>query len=189
MKKIIIGTLIGTIIFFAYQSAMWVGGFHKNLWSYSAEQNKILQSMSDAHLQEALYVMPDPNPNGTMDHNKAHDEMTKYVGKPWAMVFYHPVMHGEDMGMILKGLMHSLFAALIAAMVIYYGAFSSFSSRFFTGWSFGLFAIVQGPMNELNWWSFPWSFVQPQVIDLTVGWALCSIWLAWYVKRSKSASA
>lgn len=189
MKKIIIGTVVGAIIFFAYQSLMWAGGFHKDLWTYSPEQEAVLQSMNDHHLSDGLHVIPYPDPALKKSDKEIRDEMMENVGKPWAMVFYHSSMQGEDPVTIMKGGLHALLAVLLAALVIYYGAFSSFGSRLLTGWSFGLFAIIQGAMSDMNWWGFPWSFIKPQVIDLTLGWALCCIWLAWYVKKPVSKAA
>jgi hypothetical protein len=182
MKKIIIGTLVGTVIFFAYQTTMWVGGLHKDFWIYSANGDKVLQAMNDAGLQEGLYVLPSSDP-ATTDQKKMHEEMMKNVGKPWAMVFYHPSMHGEDTSTIIRGFIHALLAVLVATMVLYFGGFSSFGSRFLASWAFGIFAICLGPYNDMNWWNFPRSFVQLQVIDLSLGWGICCIWLAWFVKK------
>ena len=89
MKKIIIGTLVGTIIFFAYQTAMWMGGLHNDIWIYSPNQDKALQAMNDAGFKEGLYVIPSSDP-ATTSRDKMHEEMMKNIGKPWAMVFYHP---------------------------------------------------------------------------------------------------
>jgi hypothetical protein len=49
--------------------------------------------------------------------------------------------------------------------------------------AFAAFALFQGALNNMNWWDFPWSFVRPQVMDLTIGWGVTSIWLAYYVKK------
>lgn len=184
MKKIIIGTIVGAIIFFAYQSLAWVGGFHNDFSTYSAGQDAALQTMIDNHMSDGLHVLPEPDPAVFKDHKKAHEEMEKNVGKPWAMVFYHSSMHPEDPSMIMKGFLHSLLAVLLVTLVLYYGNFSSFGSRFLTGWAFGLFAIIQCTMSDMNWWGFPWSFAKAQLIDLTLGWGICCIWLAWYIKRA-----
>jgi hypothetical protein len=53
--------------------------------------------------------------------------------------------------------------------------------------SFAVFTLAQGVLSNMNWWSFPWGFIKPQVFDLVIGWGLCSAWLGWYV-RSKAAT-
>jgi hypothetical protein len=34
----------------------------------------------------------------------------------------------------------------------------------------------------MSWWSYPWSWISTQIIDIVVGWGLCSVWLGFYVK-------
>jgi len=187
MGRIIIGTLVGTVLLFMLQGLMWEGGIHKDMWQYSTKQDSMFEQIKSYGLPEGLYVFPAVDP--AMGHTKEKEMYMKGVGKPWAMLFYHPSMHGEDMHILVMGILHALIACLLACMVIYYGRFSSFGSRFLTGLSFGLFTIVQGVMPNLNWWGFPWSFIRPQVVDLTLIWGICCIWFAIYVKRKEPKGA
>lgn len=184
MKRIIIGTLVATVIYFAYQSAMWVGGFHNDISVYTPQQDSILADIVKHNLKEDLYMLPyyDYTAKDAMKNHEA--AMKAHVGKPWAMVFYHPEMEGESAGTILKGAMHTLIACLLAALIVFAGGFNSFGKRFLVAMAFGLFALVLGPMQELNWWSMPWGFVKAQVIDLTLGWGITSLWLAFFVKKT-----
>ena len=58
MKRIIIGTLVGTVIYFVYQSVMWVGGFHQDFNTYTARQDTILQVLNRTLKADGLYMMP-----------------------------------------------------------------------------------------------------------------------------------
>jgi hypothetical protein len=182
MKKIIIGTLVGTVIYFVFQTIMWMGGFHKDFYTYAAKQDTVMKALSANLPSEGLYMMPMADPKSP-DFKVQQEKLEKtMVGNPWAMVFYHPRMSAFSAFYLLKGIMHALIATLVVALVLWYSKFSGFWHRFFVSMAFAVFTLVMAVFSDMNWWSFPWSFVQTQVIDLVFGWGLCSVWLAWFVK-------
>jgi len=184
MKKIIIGTIVATVIYFLYQTAAWMGGLHGTPGTYTPNNNEILNYLSQVLGEDGMYMMPmvDPGlPNRMEEEQKL---MEQNVGKPWAMILYHKSMMGMEAGYILIGFLYSLIACLIASLIIYYGNFSSTSTRFLAAFSFGLFTLSQGVLDDMNWWSYPWSFVKAEVIDLTLGWGITCLWLAWFVKKN-----
>jgi hypothetical protein len=105
------------------------------------------------------------------------------IGSPWAMVFYHPGMEGFSVVRFLLGWVHTFIAALLAALVLYYWMFAGFRGRFIVSMAFGLFALVVGPLSDMIWWYFPWSFIRPKILEMVIGWGLVSVWLGWFVKR------
>jgi len=183
MKKIIIGTIVGTVIFFLYQSAMWMGGFHNNLSIYSSVQDSVLKQMNDLHFTEGVYFIPSADPAAKDYQKEMQEKMKTSVGKPWAMVFYHSSMKDVETPYILMGLLYTFISILIAVTVLYYAKFGSFTARFLAVMAFGLFTIFQSVLSDMNWWNYPWNFIKPHVVDLTFGWALCAVWLAFYVKN------
>ena len=185
MKKIIIGTLVATVIFFLYQTAMWMGGIHGEPGIYRADQDAIMQDLAKYQLKDGMYFMPAPTPGATME--QADADMVKSVGKPWAMLFYHNSMTGMMGSYMILGILYTLIACLIASMILYHGNWGKFSTRFIVSMGLAIFTLAQGVLDDMNWWSYPWDFVKPQVIDLTLGWAICSAWLAWYVKKPQAA--
>lgn len=183
MKKMIIGALVGTLIYFGFQAGMWMGGFHKDFYTYAAKQDTIISSLSANLPAEGLYMMPMADPTSP-DFKSRQQELEKtMVGNPWAMVFYHPAMEAFSARSLLLGIVYAFIGAFIAAFVIYMGKFPCFWSRFTVSMLFAIFTLVQGVLTNMNWWSFPWGFIKPQVFDLIIGWGLCSVWLAWFVKR------
>jgi hypothetical protein len=182
MKKIIIGSLVGAIIYFAFQTVMWVGGFHRNFYSYAEKQDTVLKVLSANLPAEGMFMMPMADPNSP-DFKARQEKMEKLMpGKPWAMVFYHPKMNDFSASYLLLGVFYALLAACLASTVLFFGRFPGFWSRFLVSMAFAVFTLAQGVLGNMNWWSFPWSFIQPQVMDLLLGWGLTSAWLAWYVK-------
>jgi hypothetical protein len=187
MKKIFIGALVGTIIFFGWQTAMWMGGFHNDFTSYTPNQDQIINHLNENLDQDGLYFIPAVDPS-LPDYNEAQEKlMTEAVGKPWAIVIYHKAMQGMSAKGMLTGVFYTFVSCWITCMVLFFGGFGSFSTRFLTSMGFATFALVQGALSDMNWWDFPWNFVKTQVIDLGLGWALCSLWLAWYVKKEETA--
>jgi hypothetical protein len=184
MKRILIGTLVGALVFFAYQSIAWMSGFHDDFALYSPNQETILQSLNENLKKDGLYYLPSIDPQSSDYQEKHQEQMKECVGKPWAMVFYHKAMGDMSISYILMGFLYSLIANLMVTLLLFFGKFGSFAGRFLVSMSVAIFAISQGVMDEFNWWSYPWSFIKPQVIDLTLGWGLCSLWLAYFVKNT-----
>jgi phosphoglycerol transferase MdoB-like AlkP superfamily enzyme len=186
MKKIIIGSVVATVIFFAFQTVMWMGGFHNDFNTYTDKQPAIMQVLNDNLDKDGMYMMPTGDwsqPDAAAQEEKI---MTENMGKPWAMVFYHKQMAGMEMSAMLLGLLYTFISCLIAALILFYGKFNSFQSRFLVAFGLALFTLMQGVLDDMNWWGYPWSFVKPEVIDLTLGWGICALWLAWYVKNTES---
>lgn len=183
MKKIILGALIGALIFFVFESVMWMGGFHSDFSTHTPNQDVIMQTLNGHLHANGAYVMPSVDPSAPNASELEEKLMTENVGKPWAMVFYHTQMKGMEASYMLSGFLYTLIACLIAALVLYSGSFNTFGKRFAVSMSFSLFALLQCTLTEMNWWDYPWNFVKSTIFDMIVGWALVSLWFAWYVKE------
>jgi len=182
MKKILINTVVATVIFFAWQSLMWMGGFNDGFSSYTPKQDALMESLNANLDKDGMYMLPSVDPNLPNAKEMEEKLMQERMGKPWAMINFHKSMEFTYSYMII-GLVYTLLACLIASMVVYHGQFLTFSSRFLVAFAFGLFTLTQGVLDDMNWWSYPWSFVKPEVMDLTLGWGLTSLWTAWYLRR------
>jgi hypothetical protein len=183
MKKMIIGAIVGTLIYFGFQTVMWMGGVHKDFYTYAAKQDTVLSNLSANLPAEGLYMMPMADPKSP-DFKSRQQELEKtMIGNPWAMVFYHPKMEEFSARTLIMGIVYSFIGAFIAAFVIYMGKFPCYWSRFTVSMLFAVFTLVLGVLSNMNWWSFPWGFIKHQVLDLVIGWGLCSVWLAWFVKN------
>jgi hypothetical protein len=183
MKRIFIGSLVATVIYFVFQTIMWVGGFHKDFNTYSAKQDTILKVLNENLEKDGMYMMPMADANSP-DFKAQQENLEKQmVGRPWAMIFFHRAMSDFTPSYIVMGILYTLIACMMAALVVYHGNFHSFLSRFMVAMTFAIFTLAQGIFDDMNWWSFPWSWVKPQVFDLLVGWGICSLWLAFFVKR------
>jgi hypothetical protein len=183
MKRVIIGALVGTLIYFGYQTVMWMGGLHGDFSIHTPRQDTLMACLNENLVDEGLYWLPSVDPAAPNRMEAEEQLMKENQGKPWAMVFYHKSMMGFEPSYILMGLFYSIIACLIAAAVIYNGHFETFAGRFCVAMAVGVFTLSQGVLDDMNWFTLPWMWVRPEVIDLTVGWGACSLWLAGYVKR------
>lgn len=183
MKKAIIGALVGAIIFFVFQSIMWMGGFHNDFSTYTPNQAPIMQTLNANLSQDGAYMMPSADlaaPDAEAQNEKL---MTEGMGKPWAMVFYHTKLNGMDPIYMVKGFLFNFFGCFIVALILISGAYNTFGKRFAVSMGFSAFALLLCTLTEMNWWDFPWHYVKSTVIDMILGWALVSLWLAKYAKR------
>jgi hypothetical protein len=184
MKKIIIGTLVASVIFFLYQMLMWMGGIHDIGNNYTDRQETIMKTLNENLQKDGMYMMPSVDPAAPNAKEMEEKIMTENAGKPWVMIFYHPQMKGFEASYVLTGLFYTLIACLIASLVIFHGNFNTFGKRFLVSMAFAIFTLSQGVLDDMNWWNYPWAFVKASVVDLTFGWGLCSLWLAGYVKKT-----
>jgi hypothetical protein len=182
MKKAIIGAVVGAIIYFVFETVMWMGGFHNDFSMYSPNQAAIMQNLNANLSQDGAYMMPSVDPAAPDAEAQNEKIMTEGVGKPWVMVFYHTKMKGMEPGFMVTGFLYMLLACFIVAFILHSGTFNTFGKRFTVSMGFSLFALLQCTFAQMNWWEFPWHFVKSTVIDLIFGWGIVSVWLASYVK-------
>ncbi|QBZ97810.1 hypothetical protein [Flavobacterium sangjuense] len=183
MKKVVIGSLVGALIFFVFQTIMWMGGFHNDFSIYTPNQGAIMQTLNTNLTQDGVYYMPSADWNAPNSEAETEKIMNESVGKPWAMVFYHTKMNAMDSSQMAKGFLYSLLACLLVAFVLYSGSYPTFGKRFAVSMCFSLFVLLECTFTEMNWWDFPWHYVKSTVYDMIIGWALVSLWFAWYVKE------
>jgi len=185
MKKILLGGLVGGLIFFAFQSLLWMSGFHNDFYRQTANSKAILDVLSTNLTDDGLYMLPSANPNSPTKEKDQEEIMTYNYGQPWAMIFYHQRMEGMSMSHLLIGLLYALLSGILVAFVLYSGTFDRFFYRFAVSMCFSFFGLIQGSLDEMNWFSYPWHYIKAEIIDLIFGWTLTSLWLAWYLYKSK----
>ncbi|MBS3915304.1 MAG: hypothetical protein KG003_12475 [Bacteroidetes bacterium] len=183
MKKVIIGAIVSTVLFFGWQSAMWMSGAHNDFASKTPNPDSIMACLNQNIKADGLYTIPSHDPDKKMSREEEEKAMKAMDGKPWAMIFYHNTHSASEGTRIAKGFIHALLASILVALVLWGGNFASFGGRLFVAYSFAIFTAVVSIMTNMNWWDYPMGFIKAELIDLLGGWALSSLWLAWFVKR------
>jgi len=184
MKKVIIASLVATLIVFVYQALSWmVLPFHTNSMEYLPQQDTVLALLDTYATEDGVYRMPGTPPDlSQADHENMMAEME---GKPWAMVHFHKSYHNSMGSAMVIGILLNLFAALIVSWLLSRcTGFTTFLSRWLAVMAFAVFSVLQADLMDWNWWQTPASYLTGEVIDTLLGWALAGLWLGWYMGRA-----
>lgn len=191
MKKILIGSFVGTIVLFIWSALSWtVLPLHLHTYSYTSAQDSILKVLADNNVETGAYLMPmADNTNATAFDSKYHEEservMKENEGKPMATIYY--LRQGYLMGAMtfIRGFLFD-FLALLAACIILtpsFAAMSSFFGRWWLALLVGLLLSAYGPLQQFNWMAVPWNFTADIVLGTLLDWGVTGLWLAWYFGR------
>ena len=87
MKKWLVGSLVGAILLFAWQTVAWtVADLHSKEYKYVSAQDQIMSTLSSIIKEDGQYVMPQAAPGSTSAEKQKH--MEQINGKPVATVIY-----------------------------------------------------------------------------------------------------
>jgi len=184
MKKVIIATIVGTLIYFAWLSLSWMAlGLHNNTIKHSPAQDSIMRMLENNIKESGVYIVPTTDPQSPNARDKEMELYKERLGKPWAMVLYNTTFDGFNASQMIMGLLYNLIAVLVVTLVIYNGAFGSFGARFIVAMGFGIVTIVSTKLTEMNFWEFPWHFIAGDILDILLAWTFIGLWLGWYLGR------
>lgn len=179
-KQWIIGSIIGAIIVFVWQSLSWMAlGIHDNQMKYTPAQTEILNVLSSSITEEGLYSMPSA---ATQKEQQAM--MKDMEGKPWASVIYHKTYKGDMTMRLIRGFLVNLFMAISLIYLLTRGGSIPIARRVFAGSvAFGLAIFLGGQYMGHIWFDLPWHMITGDLIDNIASWSLCGIWLGWFLNK------
>ena len=183
MKKYLIGSIVGGIIIFLWQFASWMAiGVHNNSMKYTPAQDNIMSVLSSNIKEDGAYMLP-----SAATVKERQDMMKSMEGKPWASIIYHSSM-SEDIAMrIIRGFLVDLFLVISLIYILTRGG-TPIMRRVFSGSvAFGLAAWLWTFYMGHIWADLPWHMITADLIDSIVAWALCGIWLGWWLNRGKAS--
>jgi hypothetical protein len=182
MKKIIIGSLVGAILLFGWQTLSWTAmGLHEPALKHTPAQDAIMSTLNSSLTEEGQYYMP------RLPESASHEELEEYMkkndGKPWALVIYHNTKK-PDMPMAIGiGFLICFVCVWLCCRVISRMADRSFFEVFLTTLTFGLVCFLFVWYMGHNWMQTSWSVLKGELIDDLAGWGLTGIWLGWWYNR------
>jgi hypothetical protein len=187
MKRIFISTLVGAIIFFAYQSLSWtVLPFHDNSLYTANNQYELLNSLSEHLPEDGYYFIPNFEENN--QEKESYEDFNENMnGKAYAMISYRKA-RTSNMGLsMIKGFSFNFMGLLFASFILFKlgKSVNSFGKYYLMAMLFPIIIFFMQLMTTWNWWDTHWHFLKTEILDLFFGWALSSIWLAWYVNKHK----
>jgi hypothetical protein len=182
MKKIIIGSLVGAVLLFGWQTLSWmVLGIHDKAFKYTPAQDSLISVISNNLKEEGQYVMPNVPTNATQ--KEMEECMQKNDGKPWAVVSYHKTRNMDMTMPIILGFLICLVCIVICCLVIKRLENKSFNGILGTSLCFGIVCFLFASYMGHNWMQTSWDVLTGDLIDDLVGWTLAGTWLGWWYSR------
>ncbi|MEO5783836.1 MAG: hypothetical protein ABIQ07_11215 [Ginsengibacter sp.] len=183
MKKLLIGSLVGAILLFGWQSLSWtVFHIHEKAYQYTASQDTLLSAISNTLKTEGQYMLPRTPPDAPYeDMEKLGKQME---GKPWAVVTFHSYYPYDMITPIVRGFLTAFVCVFLVCLVVMKTGRKSFNSIFTTVLTFGVICFLFVWLNAEGWFHTSWDVLKGELIDDLMGWGLTGIWLGlWYSRR------
>ena len=183
MKKSIVGAIVGGLLIFIWQTLSWtVLDLHRPSQDYTPAQDTIMNALNASLPKEGGYLMP-ASPKGT-GFEEATKAAEKNKGKPWASIQYHKSFD-TNMNEMYVNMIRGLVATIVMVWLLCWilgkwnrlSFFNVFLACIFTG----LIVFINEPYNQFIWYKI--FDVRAHMIDALASWALCGIWLGWWMKR------
>jgi hypothetical protein len=172
MKKMLLFSLIGAIIIFAWQFLSYAfPNFHKSASQYTAKQDSILNKLNELGLQEGMYFLGQADPSLSQDEQmKIHES---YANKPWAIVNYHKT---NSMSMALP-MFRSVSIAFVTSMLLFWIFLQqknpTLKNRILLSLAIGMISFFFVPYSNFIWYKSPDIFAH--LIDGIVPWTILGL--------------
>ena len=179
MKKILIGSIVGTVIMFIWSMLAWmILPVHANTYMYTPSQDAILKVLAESTLESGTYGLPSAATKEEM--MKVHETN---VGKPGAAIFYLKEQPAMGASMMLGGFIFGFIGILAACILLAGNMGGSFFSRWWMVMMVAVIVIFHKDMMDWNWMSNSWAYTRDMILDTALGWAITGLWLSWWFGR------
>lgn len=179
MKKWLIGSLVGAIIVFVWQSASWMFlGIHSGDHKYTPAQDQIMQVLNNSNLEDGHYMMP------SAATEKEQMEMWKTMeGKPSASVIYHPSTSTDMTMRMIRGFLVNFVLVMLLVLILTKGGLPNLWGFVTGSVAVGVFTFLWTHYMGRVWYDLPWHMISGHIIDSIVAWGLCGLWLGWWMNK------
>jgi len=182
MKKLLIGSLIGGIIIFIYQTLSWtVLNLHAANQQYTPKQDTIMAFMNQQFTEDGSYEIPF-YPPGTSSEEMGKI-MTANAGKPWMQIQYHKALNVNMGANIMKGLITDILLVALLCWILLKMTDSGFGKIFMASLITGVIVFLNSPFTIHIW--YPKADIGAHFMDAIVSWGFCGLWLGWWLKPKK----
>ena len=185
MKQVVMGGLVGGVVFFVYLWISWIAlPFHTMAFTEVENTKPIADAMKAEGYETGLYTVP------SMTEWEANEEdfVARHEAGPVIpfLVYYTDGMSMMSPMMYIKGIITTLVAAFLVALMMKLALpnLNGYMHRVLVATAFGVFAAVVGPLTLGNWMMFPAGYVWAEVLDQVLGWTLVGLVMAPVIKPS-----
>ncbi|MEY3422433.1 MAG: hypothetical protein RIR48_2747 [Bacteroidota bacterium] len=177
--KMIIGVVVGGFLVFLWQFLSWAMlNLHGSEQKYTADQDAILQMLSEKLPEEGTYFLP-TSPSGTPSE-EAQKTMEASSGKPWAQISYHKAMN-TNMGMnMLRGFLTDIVAVFLLVWLLGKIPECTMGTSIMASVAVGVIGYLTTEYANSIWFE---ANSMPDLIDALVSWTICGTWLGYWMNR------
>jgi hypothetical protein len=190
VKSLLLGGLLGGLVLFAWLALSWaVLPFHRNalhelprnVYDSSTGEDVAGPTAAVVTMQESGVVS-----HGVYYSGEPHEGST---GPEIPLMVWLPHGYPSMGGVMTKGLLFSLIAALFVAFIVLTARLPEFRSRVLLCTCIGAVVALAEPMTNGNFFFYPAEWVIPDVIDQLIGWTLAGIVIAAFTKPQSTVSS
>jgi hypothetical protein len=180
MKKLVIGSIVGGILIFIWQTLSWAMlNLHHANQEYTPKQDSILQYLSSQFPEDGSYMVPNYPPG--ISREDMEKQMDANKGKPWAQIQYHKTMNIDMTSNIIKGLIVDIVMVAFLCWILMKISPAGFGTIFIACLFIGIIVFMNSPYTIHIW--YPKADIMVHLTDALVSWGLCGIWLGWWLNR------
>jgi hypothetical protein len=182
MKKLLIGSLVGGILVFAWQSLSWTAlDLHGNEYKKAPNQDSIISYLNSQLNEDGQYFVPRLESSASREEHEKYMENMK--GKPWAVISFHKAYDMNMVSNIIRGLIVCIIAAFFVCWILMKNTNSTFGTTFVSCVLIGVAGYLFFPYTGFIWFQGPGAMTF--LTDALVSWGLCGLWLGWWLNRGK----
>jgi hypothetical protein len=186
MKKLIIATLLSTVLMFVWNAISWmILPVHKESFKYSPNQAAVVECLAANLTEDGMYHLPYADPQAPDFNTQNQTVKENAVGKPWAMIVYGKSMPGMSVPQFLYGILYYLIMSFLGAVILMAAGdkLTNFFQRLWLVMLIPIIVVLDTSLESMNWMNMPFHFEKGNIIDEFVSWFLGGSVLAFFVKK------
>jgi hypothetical protein len=184
MKKKLLATFLGTVIFFVWSAVVHMnpGTAMLGLSQLNGQEDVVMTSLKTEVPGPGLYFFPAMDMSGHATKEQQDAWAAKYKAGPSGLLLIQPAGHDTSMGkQLVVQFLSNLLCALLAAFILT-STLGSFLRRVATVTTLGLFSWLAISVAQWNWYEFPFPFIALDGINQVIGWFLAGLLMAAMIK-------
>jgi hypothetical protein len=180
MKKSLIGSLVGGILIFIWQTLSWAMlNLHHASQEYTPKQDSIMSYLNSQFSEDGSYLLPNYPPGTTREEMEKQMDLNK--GKPWMQIQYHKALDINMTSNIIRGLIVDIIMVALLCWILMKIAVPKFGTIFMACLLTGIIVFINSPYTIHIW--YPKADIMVHLADAVVSWGLCGIWLGWWLSK------
>lgn len=192
IKKLLLATILGGIIAFAWLSLSWMFlGLHQPTLNEFKDEAAVVTAIKDNVTHSGIYVLPYRPADLKAETPEEQEAMTAEIDKKMAQgpyLFASVKLDGTDPMMkkqMLFGFLSYLGGAFLISLLLLFVSCCSFVKRFSFVLILSVLLALLAESPGYIWWHFSESFVIANAIDVLAAWVLAGLVMAAIIKKSK----